>query len=559
MKTQPQPIAAKRCATPPPKSAVHSHLVEEVEKPAGVTETDAKAKARDESFRFHPYVDPMTKVGSSRLEKLSKRFIDSSSADVSKFPCLPSKDHFNLCCVITMVVTNMSTLALIGMFMHLTMSRSESVIVSNPVANPSVITPFVWILTASLVLVHPYLFVVLIYRCVSDLRTHCRSRWQKLSCVLVIALRLSAVIFPAGMMILFANTAGFNCAHGFPGFAKGGFCRCDARPLLSSRGTPKYVPIHTAPKSVTIAFVGDMDNENVQQVYNLIRKENVSAVVLNGDLDYQQRHKNWKDRFESFLGDTPFFVTVGNHDTATWRDYQEKTQEHYVSSNVTECSGSIGVREECTHKGLGLLLSGVGSSCGGLPAEHTPFFKETLQRFAVNNVTWRICLFHKNQRKMQTGSKSDAVGWDKYETCMRHGAMILTSHEHAYARTHELDQISEGNIRISRQVPKGSSPSNAIRVGQGSSFVVMNGLGGGSVRRLKKERVADPWWAATWGGSDHSLIPQGVDNFGQHSPDPTHGVFFCTYHVMGDPRLARCHMKDVLGRLVDEFYVRSTV
>jgi hypothetical protein len=108
-------------------------------------------------------------------------------------------------------------------------------------------------------------------------------------------------------------------------------------------------------------------------------------------------------------------VTLGNHDTWTWRDYQEKTVEHYKFSNVTECRGMIGISEECTHKGIGLLLSGVGSTCGGTPQEHTPFFTWTLQRFEANNVTWRICVFHKQQNLMQVGNKPDAVGWDKYE------------------------------------------------------------------------------------------------------------------------------------------------
>ena len=65
----------------------------------------------------------------------------------------------------------------------------------------------------------------------------------------------------------------------------------------------------------------------------------VSGVVLNGDLDYKQDHLAWKDRFQRFLGAIPFYVTVGNHDTWTWRDYQEKTKEHYKLSNVTECRG----------------------------------------------------------------------------------------------------------------------------------------------------------------------------------------------------------------------------
>jgi len=321
-------------------------------------------------------------------------------------------------------------------------------------------------------------------------------------------------------------------------------------------GTQGVMPAH-----LKVAFVGDTDSEEVEKLYELIRNEgNVTAVVLNGDLDYKQEHQEWRKRFERILGATPYFTTAGNHDTWTWTDYQAQTKQHYTLSNTTQCSGTVGVREVCTHQGLGLLLSGAGSGCGGLQPSHTHFFHETLQSFEDHDVIFRICLFHKPQRNMQVGSKKDAVGWDKYEACLKHGAMVFTSHEHLYGRTHQLSEIGAAFVNVTKRVPKGSSASNPIEVGSGKTFVVLNGMGGKSIRRFDADLATNPWWAATWGDKGdtaRSLIAQDVANF-KDGADPTYGVFFCEYHVQGNPRLARCYMKDVLGRLVDEFYVRST-
>lgn len=463
------------------------------------------------------------------------------------------------CMATALAISNLYWIALLGLLAAIFIDHTDAGIENNPVANPPVITPVVWVFVVILAVSSPFTLAMLFHGCMSDCRRRGRSRRQRMCCVLGHTGGFCAGAFPLLGFIVIAFTKGgaFACVQGFHSFRKGAYCICDPRTLITAGGMPKYVPGGMTPQNLTVAFVGDMDEDDVEQVYDLIRKEgSVSAVVLNGDLDYAQDHHAWVARFESSLGNVPFYVTVGNHDTWTWRDYQEKTKEHYVFSNVTECSGTIGVREVCTHKGLGLLLSGAGSGCGGLHPEHTPFFEETLQQFVEQKVTWRICLFHKNQRKMQLGSKKDAVGWDKYELCLKHGAMIFTSHEHTYGRTHEVDHLSENSVRVSRQVPKGSSAENAIQVGGGRSFVVVNGLGGGSVRGLAEERVSDPWWAASWGGG---RILQDVAGFGPGAPEASFGVFFCTFHVNGDPQLARCYMKDVLGRLVDEFYVRSVV
>jgi hypothetical protein len=79
-------------------------------------------------------------------------------------------------------------------------------------------------------------------------------------------------------------------------------------------------------------------------------------------------------------------------------------------------------------------------------------------------------------KAMQIGGKSDATGWEVYEECRIAGAIIATGHEHSYERTRTLTSIQ--NQIVDPEWPE----ANNVRVGEGSSFVFVSGLGGASIR-----------------------------------------------------------------------------
>lgn len=97
---------------------------------------------------------------------------------------------------------------------------------------------------------------------------------------------------------------------------------------------------------------------------------------------------------------------------------------------------------------------------------HTAFIHETLTLNA--HIPWKFCIWHKNQQKLQTGDKSDETGYEVYETCRRHGAIVFTSHEHTYERTHLLSSFENQTI---------VSKSKTLHVKPGHSFAVVSGLG----------------------------------------------------------------------------------
>lgn len=429
--------------------------------------------------------------------------------------------------------------------------RSDVAITASPLANPTIITPFMWsyfilCTIATPLALYQWRMLLSSTSTPSERGKCCRKA------SLMKTLCWMQAILPLFTFIAFMLAPSGMCTKGSFWFAKGGYCICDVRPSREATGVPQYSSV---PPNLKIAFVGDTDLHNVEKVYALIRSERADGVVLNGDMDYWGGAKKWDELYQKHLATVPFYVTVGNHETWAWRDYQDVTAKRRAEHGLTSCRGSIGVRSVCTHKGVGLLLSGAGSGCGGLHSEHTAFFNETLHEFEKNNVTWRMCLIHKPEQGMTPGSTTARVGFDKYELCRQHGAIIINSHTHLYGRTHELAGISATERRVSRQVSPGSGVDAALIVGNGTSFAVVTGLGGGEMSVGERRFLQDPIWAATWDASKHLSLGQKVTGFGPND-ETDFGAFFCSFNVEGDAQLARCYFKDVRGRVVDDFYVR---
>jgi hypothetical protein len=132
---------------------------------------------------------------------------------------------------------------------------------------------------------------------------------------------------------------------------------------------------------------------------------------------------------------------------------------------------------------------------------------------------------------MQLGRKRDEIGWGPYEACRQGGAIIANGHEHSYARTHLMNSFESLSV---------ASTSSTLRVTKGRSFAFVSALGGKSIRDQDRD---GPWWAAVY-TSDQKA------NF---------GALFCTFFIAGEPNRARCHFKDIDGRVADRFVIISDV
>jgi Calcineurin-like phosphoesterase len=325
---------------------------------------------------------------------------------------------------------------------------------------------------------------------------------------------------------------------------------------VASPGLPliERKPTVTPEANLLVAFIGDQGNGvDADRVLQLIKSEGAHAVVHNGDFDYVERPTDFEARINSILGPKyPYFAVVGNHDAPRWEG--PFGYAHFVRSRLSrvpemKCTGEPGVMANCRFRGLHLVESCVGTdelrpSCNKDSPEQVAFLRDSL---AQSDAVWVICNWHKNQRDMQVGGKADEVGWQAYQQCQSAGALIMTGHEHSYARTRTLTRVGE---ELSAHGKTGEHAS--VSLAPGRTLAIVSGLGGVGFRSFASGLHDDDTWWSSYATSDrwvmHGQPQNGVADY---------GALFVRFHVDGDPKKATAYFKDVRGRVLDSFTLRT--
>jgi len=277
--------------------------------------------------------------------------------------------------------------------------------------------------------------------------------------------------------------------------------------------------------SFKVAFVGDQGHsEETREVLRLIKEENVGLLIIPGDFDYSDSPDVWDAMLTEELGDLPILAAVGNHDLAKWPQYAAKLQARFDKMPKAHCTGELGVKHNCEYKGVQFIFSGVGTYRRG----HEKFIADSLKN---SNAAFKVCVWHKNQRKMQVGGKRDEVGWEAYEICRREGAIVITAHEHSYSRTHLLSDFQKQTI---------ASKEQTLNLETGKSFAVVSGLGGRSIR---DQHLGGDYWAKIYSSTQNAKS----------------GALFCTFHTDNNPRAAACVFRNIKGEIIDSFGLESHV
>lgn len=277
---------------------------------------------------------------------------------------------------------------------------------------------------------------------------------------------------------------------------------------------------------VKIAFIGDTaTSAKFKEVLNLIKREKADLMVVPGDTDYGGGEAKWDGLIKSVLGDEAALIALGNH------DYSDSNKDKIVALGAArlaknaqiKCTGAYGEKMACSYRGVYLVLSSIGSG-GGTAASHEEYIKAQLN--AAPTEHWRICTWHKNQREMQVGDKGNEVGWNAYESCREKGAIIVTAHEHSYERSFLLS-----NMTMRKVANPVASP---IAVTEGTTFVIVSGLGGHSIR---KQLLHSPHWAKIYSATQSA----------------NYGVVFGVFNA----KQAHFYMKTIDNRTIDDFIVNK--
>ena len=282
----------------------------------------------------------------------------------------------------------------------------------------------------------------------------------------------------------------------------------------------------TVADGVKIAFVGDTSTSaKFKEVLNLIKREKADLMIVPGDTDYGSGEAKWDGLIKSVLGDEAALIALGNH------DYTDSNKDKIVALGMArlaknpqiKCTGAYGEKMTCAYRGIYIVLSSIGSG-GGTAASHEAYIQARLN--AAPPEHWRVCTWHKNQREMQVGDKGNEVGWNAYETCREKGAIIVTGHEHSYARSLLLS-----NMTLRKIANPAASP---LTVTEGTTFAIVSGLGGVSAR---EQLLHSPHWAKIYSATQSA-------NF---------GVLFGVFKA----KQAHFYMKTIDNKIIDDFIVNK--
>eukprot|EP00008_Paramoeba_atlantica_P003014 CAMPEP_0201489432 /NCGR_PEP_ID=MMETSP0151_2-20130828/22800_1 /ASSEMBLY_ACC=CAM_ASM_000257 /TAXON_ID=200890 /ORGANISM="Paramoeba atlantica, Strain 621/1 / CCAP 1560/9" /LENGTH=474 /DNA_ID=CAMNT_0047875033 /DNA_START=262 /DNA_END=1686 /DNA_ORIENTATION=+ len=288
------------------------------------------------------------------------------------------------------------------------------------------------------------------------------------------------------------------------------------------------------PPNLRVVIFGDQgaDEKHVLPVLDMAKNFGAEMIIHAGDFDYIDTPSIFFKFVDSMGEGFPYFTTIGNHDLIKWDGedgYKAGLLERLPKIQDAVCWGEIGVNMACSFKGLLFVLSGVGTK----GQAHVEFMNEV---FTTHPSVWKICNWHKNQRLYQVGGKSDEVGYEMYDQCGQHGAILATAHEHSYCRTKQM----EGGFAYSEFDFRESLPDQIV-LAQNKSVCWVSGVGGLSVRGYYENLQNNPWWAAT--ASSFTGL--------------NYGALFCTFNKFGVLRNAECYFEDISGVVWDHFHIFS--
>jgi hypothetical protein len=319
-----------------------------------------------------------------------------------------------------------------------------------------------------------------------------------------------------------------------------GFACTSERQFVCLTDKPHIRPAEM-PINFTVGMFGDQGmTTDSEGVLRMLKGQGVELILHAGDIAYDNDNQpeRWLNMLQNNSGDIHYLAAVGNHDAGEappgWGLFESHIGIFERARRLGTCEGETGVQYVCTYKGLTVVLTAPGIT----GKNHDEFIAWA---FATYPSPWRICVWHKNMQSMNPGTKGDEAGWNVYEECRRQGAMIVTAHEHLYARSWEMSSFE--TQAVSRRTATLEQPTTLRTESKidgitGTGLAIVSGMGGYSMRDI---RTYDGWWAQLHGANT------GAD----------YGSLICKYNYNGDATLAMCYFMEQNGKIADTFYVRT--
>jgi predicted phosphodiesterase len=299
---------------------------------------------------------------------------------------------------------------------------------------------------------------------------------------------------------------------------------------LGGNGTDAGTASGATEPNFKVAFIGDTaSGSDFLRVLRLVKAEGAKLVLVQGDITYDgKRPADWFPVIDNEINQRvtgspatvtiPYFIAKGNHDEE-WDTIGTALSDRLRAWSIPVENGEPRSRNySIVYKGLKVVMA----SDSETTPSRTDYVRSRLQG---DKQIWKICSWHRNQRRSNVGPKDDEMGWAIYEACRDGGAFVAQGHSHTYSRSKTL------SVTTNQTVDPACSDPLALCVGPGKHFFLDSSLGGVDTRSVNSTIARLPHWASTFSGD--------------------FGALFIEFHVDGDPRKAKGYFKTIGGSIID--------
>ncbi|ORX80522.1 hypothetical protein BCR32DRAFT_268837 [Anaeromyces robustus] len=300
-----------------------------------------------------------------------------------------------------------------------------------------------------------------------------------------------------------------------------------------------------------LTIVGDTGIE--KETKEVMKLKEFDALLHLGDYDYRCLPD---DYFVNILGPNrkyEFMGVVGNHDTEDQCNADEA--KRYVANIYGEMTSrsNLGLQCQfssskfmwvCVHDNVRII--GLTPDIRGADSREAQlaFLKKHLSEATED---WKICSWHYYDRYYHTGRYQSPYnlvsgeGESFYDYCKQHGAIIMSAHDHVYARTRVMSQFSKPVI----DKYDGAEGGKVVQIRNGATLNLLNGVGGNYIYIEQGEEMNYKHWQKKYARGENEVNRKKF------------GGLFCTFNYKGNNKKAYCELLRLNDKnpVFDSFFI----
>ncbi|KAL6635956.1 hypothetical protein LY90DRAFT_667955 [Neocallimastix californiae] len=301
-----------------------------------------------------------------------------------------------------------------------------------------------------------------------------------------------------------------------------------------------------------LAIIGDSGAEKESK--EVMKLTSYDALLHLGDYDYECSPHKYFDTILDSKRSYKFMGIIGNHEGNsqchnTLDEYANLLYKEMTSSKNSgvQCEfSSSKVMWVCIYKNMRIIGLSPDITGTDSKSEQLEFLKKHLDGAKED---WKVCAWHYYDKYYHTGkypedSNRNAVSGDGesfYDYCKDHGAIILSAHDHVYARTYVMSKFKSPVIDDYDKDSDGS----IVQIRQGATLNILNGVGGYEMYiEQGKEKDYSHWQKKYAKGRNGENAKR-------------YGGLFCQFNYGGNNKKAYCELLRINSseELFDSFYI----